>query len=340
MSSEDSSNFSDPAHRPDPLAKAPLPPSRQPQQPLGGYNAGVPFPPPPVAPARPTPAWPQPVQPLPAPPQSWQQAPLRQQLPPPMPRWQAPQPEPIWPAAASEAGPAAQAPAAEAIAQQPRIPNLLIERQLRVISTTEHAADSGPAPAASPQPLYHNQQYHYSEAYSQAYAEPVASDFSLPFAPPERSAEEPSSGTPAPAASTAAGDAATDAQQRIKQLEKELAASQEEVQELSAMLEDLPEIFERKFQQRLQGVLDQQRLLIAENSSLRDRLFGLLPAAATEPTAGRQLQLPPVTPPRRRLGDRLRQALGWRSQRDPQPQAHSAVPDGLNRPDDERTRVA
>jgi hypothetical protein len=59
-----------------------------------------------------------------------------------------------------------------------------------------------------------------------------------------------------------------------KVLEMELAAAREEIRALHEMLEDLPEIFERKFQQRLATVLEHQKHLLADNQALRNRLYG------------------------------------------------------------------
>ena len=54
-----------------------------------------------------------------------------------------------------------------------------------------------------------------------------------------------------------------------------------EVQALHEMLEDLPEIFERKFRQRVHGLVDEQQRLLADNQLLRDRLYALTPATPT-----------------------------------------------------------
>lgn len=80
---------------------------------------------------------------------------------------------------------------------------------------------------------------------------------------------------------------------RIDQLEQELEASRDETQALHQMLEDLPEIFERKFRQRLQPVLEHQQRLIAENQKLRE---GLLALAASRPVEPPQLAPAPATP--------------------------------------------
>ena len=91
---------------------------------------------------------------------------------------------------------------------------------------------------------------------------------------------------------------------RIRQLEQELAAARDESEALHQMLEDLPEIFERKFRQRLQAVLEHQQHLLADNQTLRDRLFALGPAAPVE-----RPRLPPASEERWGLGRRLLQVL-------------------------------
>lgn len=83
-------------------------------------------------------------------------------------------------------------------------------------------------------------------------------------------------------------------QARLRQLEQELAAARDEASALHEMLEDLPEIFERKFRQRLQGVMEQQQRLLADNQSLRDRLYALQPAAPESEGAVLRL-LPPAS---------------------------------------------
>ena len=71
----------------------------------------------------------------------------------------------------------------------------------------------------------------------------------------------------------------------------ELEASQRQIAELEELLNDLPTIFERKFGERIEPLLERQRLLLDENHALHDRLSRLLPqagetggsAAAVEP---------------------------------------------------------
>lgn len=68
----------------------------------------------------------------------------------------------------------------------------------------------------------------------------------------------------------------------------------EESAALQDLLEDLPEIYERKFRQRLQGILEQRQLLLADNHRLREQLHALLPLAAEAGTR-RNPALPAAT---------------------------------------------
>ena len=54
----------------------------------------------------------------------------------------------------------------------------------------------------------------------------------------------------------------------LRALERELATALAEITSLNELLEDIPEIFERKFQQRLQPIL-------AENQALRHQVLQL-----------------------------------------------------------------
>ena len=73
---------------------------------------------------------------------------------------------------------------------------------------------------------------------------------------------------PGPAAAPAA---AAQASWELQALTKELETAQAELHSLHALLEEIPEIFERKFEQRLQP-------LLAENQALRQQLRQLKPA--------------------------------------------------------------
>jgi hypothetical protein len=61
--------------------------------------------------------------------------------------------------------------------------------------------------------------------------------------------------------------------ERQSQLEQELAKTREELQAMQALLEDLPGLFEDKFRQRLQPLLEQQQRLLNDNSMLRQHLL-------------------------------------------------------------------
>jgi len=68
-----------------------------------------------------------------------------------------------------------------------------------------------------------------------------------------------------------------------RRLERELADLEGEVAALQEMLQELPSIFERKFQGRLQQLLDHQHRLEGENQALRKRLLAIAPGAENEP---------------------------------------------------------
>jgi len=80
---------------------------------------------------------------------------------------------------------------------------------------------------------------------------------------------------------------------REQQHKQDRARLEEELESLHRLLEDLPEIFENKFRQRLQLVLDQQRRLLADNQMLREHLYALQPAAPSSETAGARVRLLP-----------------------------------------------
>ena len=75
---------------------------------------------------------------------------------------------------------------------------------------------------------------------------------------------------PAPGPATAPA-AAAQASWELQALTKELETAQAELHSLHELLEEIPEIFERKFEQRLQP-------LLAENQALRQQLRQFKPA--------------------------------------------------------------
>ena len=67
-------------------------------------------------------------------------------------------------------------------------------------------------------------------------------------------------------------------QLQLANRERQLTEARQQIAELEALLEQLPDIFERKFQQRLEPFLDQQQRLLADNSDLRQQMRALMPA--------------------------------------------------------------
>lgn len=89
---------------------------------------------------------------------------------------------------------------------------------------------------------------------------------------PQRPAAPPSTTNPEPPLASA-----------TRRLERELADVLEEVAALQEMLQEIPTIFERKFQGRLQQLLDHQHMLEGENRSLRKRLLAIAPGSEYDP---------------------------------------------------------
>ena len=89
----------------------------------------------------------------------------------------------------------------------------------------------------------------------------------------------------------------------LRAVERELATALAEITSLNELLEDIPEIFERKFQQRLLP-------LLAENQALRHQVLQL----QSSPTEFRAAELLPLVRPsgeqRPRFGQVIRHAFG------------------------------
>ena len=77
----------------------------------------------------------------------------------------------------------------------------------------------------------------------------------------------------------------------LEAIQRQLADTRQHIAELEALIGELPEIYERKFEQQLQPLLDQERLLLQQNLLLRDQLLRALPGH------GAQLLLPPSQAP-------------------------------------------
>ena len=98
---------------------------------------------------------------------------------------------------------------------------------------------------------------------------------------------------PGPQADPPAGSADS-LKQRIRDAEGELAATRGRVQHYQSLLQDLPEIFERKFRERLQPIAERNRLLAEEGAVLRDQIARTLPPA---PLPQETQALPSATAP-------------------------------------------
>lgn len=77
-------------------------------------------------------------------------------------------------------------------------------------------------------------------------------------------------------AATAASLSSPSPSPALRRLQRELAAAHAEARSLRELLEELPTILERKFQQRLQALLREQRQLERENALLQQHLLALL----------------------------------------------------------------
>ena len=94
-----------------------------------------------------------------------------------------------------------------------------------------------------------------------------------------------------------------DLQAALAKSQQELERAQQQIAELEALLAELPGIFARKFSQRLEPILERQRLLSADNERLQQ---------------GSQREEPlvlPLQPAQPRMGSRVR-AL-WPQNQDP-----------------------
>lgn len=80
---------------------------------------------------------------------------------------------------------------------------------------------------------------------------------------------------------------------------------------MQVLLEELPALFEGKFQQRLQPMLDQQQRLVEDNATLRQHLLQLQPAT----DSSQQLILMGQKQARPRMRQALLHAFGLNSNR-------------------------
>ena len=99
----------------------------------------------------------------------------------------------------------------------------------------------------------------------------------------------------------------TTQQLALASLRQELETTRHRMAELEGLLEELPTIFERKFQQQLLPVEHQHRLLVEENLHLREQAHYALHGALES-----EKPLPPLSG---RLGALSRRLLGGREEK-------------------------
>ena len=103
-------------------------------------------------------------------------------------------------------------------------------------------------------------------------------------------ANQPGAPPPPPAPPTAPQVGTSTEALRLALSEQQLAEARLRLSEMEELLRDLPEIFERKFQQRLQPLLERQDRLLEDNQLLRQQMRQLTA------TNVEMRQLPPASP--------------------------------------------
>lgn len=245
--------------------------------------------------------------------------------PAPLPNWS----EPWAVRASSPVLPATPAPIVAASPPRPSpVPPLLIRRQLQLIETYEAHPGREASPQLPPIGLHSAGVAEASPAPMEIAADAIVSSDITAHSASEASA--PTSGA------MQAGGSATNANAETPEIAKtvapsaqaepaaadpekaellhELEVTRSELAELSQLVEELPAIFERKFRQRLEPILEEQQRLQADNTRLRQQLEALPGSGGL----GRPLLLPhlrePGGAPARRqargLGGIFRRAFG------------------------------
>ena len=196
--------------------------------------------------------------------------------------------------------PATPAPIVAATAARAvQVPPLLIRRQLQLIETYETLP--GVSSVVQPEP---------TELPIEISAEVRGS--SQTSAPAEASERIEASGAAEAIATPAAVEPAPAEPDRAELL-RELEVTRSELAELSQLVEELPVIFERKFRQRLEPILEEQVRLQADNTRLRQQLEALPGGGQNRPLLLPTLAEGGSAAPRRRargLGGMLQRAFG------------------------------
>lgn len=81
---------------------------------------------------------------------------------------------------------------------------------------------------------------------------------------------------------------------QLSTCQQDLERTRRQLADLEELIRDLPQIFERKFHQRLQPLLDQQQLLAQDNHALREQARRLLPPAPPPPPPAPEIEPTPA----------------------------------------------
>lgn len=184
--------------------------------------------------------------------------------------------------------PATPAPiVAASPARTTAVPPLLIRRQLQLIETYEAHPGREVSPELQPIGLH-----------SAGMAEANPAPHEEACGPGEAAASSTMASTAM--ASTPIASTTTPAAEMVEpavgepdraELLRELEVTRSELAELSQLVEELPTIFERKFRQRLEPILEEQHRLQADNTRLRQQLEALPGSGGL----GRPLLLPSLS---------------------------------------------
>ena len=82
----------------------------------------------------------------------------------------------------------------------------------------------------------------------------------------------------------------------LQRMQRELAANRRKISELEELINEVPAIYERKFDQKLQPLVEDVRLLSERNQALREQLRHALSPAAADAAAAAATPAPPATP--------------------------------------------
>ena len=111
---------------------------------------------------------------------------------------------------------------------------------------------------------------------------------------------------------------------RLESVNRELSATREELDAMRSLLEKLPEIFEQRFNSRIEPLMKERELLLSETNRLRQHLLELTPNSGSLPLPS----LPPASTTRSHpITEALRHAFAIPSFRQHHPPVISERPD-------------